>query len=172
MKKLLTALTAFALALIPATVGAAPSPAVTSEPEVKPTIVGRTADGALAYLDWAPEGATGYLLVYRVDNGNAEAKAVGANAGYEKVITYEVENHGLDLSKLSIDINVPANVASGQGVRVIHVWDGGLKNDYIGHTTGYVSFHISPGEGLSPFVVLATGSAGNRAGVLPNTDAQ
>ena len=51
MKKLIAAMAAFTIALIPTTVMAGKSsPSVTSAPEVNPTVVGRMADGTCAYL--------------------------------------------------------------------------------------------------------------------------
>ena len=157
MKKLIAAMAAFTIALIPTTVMAGKSsPSVTSAPEVNPTVVGRMADGTCAYLDWAPEDAKGYLLVYQTVNSEAEKAAVAANSGYNKLTTYEVQAVGIDPAAVEIDITVPAKVASGESIKVIHV-NNGMKNDYAGHMTGYVTFHIDRGEGLSPFVILTNG---------------
>ena len=172
-KRLIAAFAALAMALAPTTVIAGKSsPTVTSAPEVQPTVVGRMADGTCAYLDVAPEDAKGYMLVYQAPNSVAEKTAIAANSGYNKVTTYEVQPVGIDPETVEIDITVPANVKSGESVKVIHV-NNGTKNDYSGHMTGYVTFHISRGEGLSPFVILSNGiGKAVTADTLPPTDAK
>jgi len=184
MKKLLAALTALALLLQPTSVLAAEKDSPTKGEKTTETtssstggcdasgatIVGRMADGTVAYYGAAPDCARGYILVKKVSDPAAEAAARNANPGFTNVATFDVTTD-LNPASVEIDITVDAGVASGNAVKVIHVQGGNQRNDYAGHSTGYVTFHISRGEGLSPFVVLTNGRAsGANGNLLPNTD--
>ena len=180
MKKLLAALTALALLLQPTSVfaavdspkgGGSDSGTTGGCDASGATVVGRMADGTLAYYGSAPDCARGYILVKKVSDPAAEAAARNANPGFTNVATFDVTTD-LNPASVEIDITVDADVLSGNAVKVIHVQGGNQRNDYAGHSTGYVTFHISRGEGLSPFVVLTNGraSGGANGNLLPNTD--